>query len=156
MELEPYDFGPVIPDACCDDADSTSGSLTDFAPVRLVYTVLAHADDPICLCKDRKFTVNLHKDDSWSFTYTNGDTLTSEDQATYCREIAAAQSYLEGQERWRRNGRNIGLWDPQRSFGATGTGARADDGTVYFPRGRSDDSFGDSGNCSVQFPINDI
>jgi len=148
-ELEPYDYGPICPDECDDDSSSSSS----FIPVRLSYVIIARASDPVCSCRDRKFTVNLHRDGSWSFTFTNGEFLSIEEQDFYCKEISAAQSLLEGRERWRRLGKNIGLWDPETNFGATGTGARADDGTVYFPGGRSDDSF-NSNKCSTQPPSN--
>lgn len=145
MDLEPYDFGPIIVDECCDQVYS---EIDDSPPlVRSNYVVLAHKNDPICGCIHRKFTINLHMDDSWSFTYTNGEPLTEEEQHLYCREISAAQSMLETRERWRRNGKNIGIWDPDKNFGATGTGSRADDGTVYFPGGRSDGRLDQ--NCSI-------
>lgn len=142
MELEPYDFGPIVVDECCDIGIDTS-----LPSVRDNYVILAHKNDPICGCKYRKFTVNLHMNDSWSFTYTNGDELSEEDKLVYCKEISAAQSLLETRERWRRNGKNIGIWDPDKNYGATGNGARVDDGTVYFPGGRVDGRFND--NCSI-------
>lgn len=159
MELEPYDFGPIVPDGCCDSSDSF-GEVTDgFAPewprVRTSYVVLAHRNPPICGCKFRKFTVNLHKDDSWSFTYTNGEELSIEDRNTYCKEIASAQSYLESQERWRKLGRNIGIWDPDNYYGTTGNAGRSDTGTTYYPGQRSDGSYG-GGSCSINTPINEI
>ena len=155
--VEPYDFGPVVPDGCCEtsSSDVTDGFAPDFAPIRINFTILAHDGAPLCKCKYRKFTVNLHMDDSWSFTYTNGDPLSSEDQQTYCREIAGAQSILESNERWRKNGKGLGLWDPQKYYGPSSDDNPSKTGTVYFPANRSNNTYG-PGGCSIRTPVNDI
>ena len=147
-ELGPYDYGPVVPPGCCDDSAET-GEVE--SPIRSNFVILARDDPKVCLCKDRKFTVNLHKDGSWSFTFTNGDSLTEEQIQEYCQEIAGAQSLLESQERWRMHGRGLGQWDPDQNFGFAENGAVADSGTVFFPSGRSNGT-GDS--CSIQPSVN--
>lgn len=144
--MEEYDFGPIIPPGCCND----DIIVIDTSPVRLNFVLFAYKNPPLCGCKYRKFTVNLHMDGTWSFTFTNGDSLSQEEIKLYCREIAAAQSLLETKETWRARGRNLGLWD-YKQFGSKGDGAVSTTPT-YFPAGRGNNSFGPNG-CSILKPM---
>lgn len=133
MDLEPYDFGPVYPDECC---DNNSETVNNESPVKLNFVLIAFDDG------DRKFTVSLHQNGTWSFSFTNGDPFPEELRNKYCSQISAAQSKLEALERWRRNGRDIGIWDPDRNFGTPGSGGKV----TYFPAGSSGSNGGD---CSI-------
>lgn len=166
--MEDLDFGPIvdeveayIPDECCDDLDFgeiTAGDIVEDTinsnPIRRNYTIIAYKEFDSENCQDRRFTVNMHTDGSWSYTYTNGEFLEQEETDFYCNEIRAAQSYLETQENWFNQGKGLGKWNfGQNPGAANGSGAHSGNGTVYFPAGRSNDSFGGSnGSCSVQSP----
>lgn len=156
MDLEPYDFGPVsvVPDECCDDYDYGDVTGTEkpvTSPVRSVFVIIAHDNDPVCDCKDRKFTVNLHKDGGWSFTFTNGEFLSEEEKKLYCKEIAGAQSYLDSQERFRQRGKGLGFWDPNRNRSANNGDTSVDD-VRYFPASNGGNDF--YGKCSIKGPLN--
>lgn len=146
------DFGEIsgyVPEECCDlDFGDITGSdnIVEISPVRTNQVLLAHKEVRDGCCHDRKYTVNLHMNDSWSFTFTNGDFLTKEQIDTYCNEISAAQSMLETQEKWRQQGRGLGKWDIH------GPVKTESDGTVYFPAGRDGNSFGYNDSCAVQGP----
>jgi len=132
-ELPELDFGEiqgVIPPGCCDD----NPQVINESDIVSNYVILAHLDDKDRCSKDRKFMVNLHRNGTWSFTFSNGEQLTDEQVNQYCSEIAGAQSKLTNERRWILNGRGLGVWDQSRNL-AGSDGAVSDDNTQYLPSG---------------------
>jgi hypothetical protein len=116
------DFGPInVPDECCED---TTTEDTD-SPVLLNYQIIAYLNGQN-VCQDyRKFTVNLHTDGSWSYTYLNGESLSQEEINAYCDEINGVKAKLENDQRWKESGSGLNLWNPEQ--------ADSEDSTLYSP-----------------------
>lgn len=142
-------FGDIqgyVPPECCEPEMPVENS----NPVIKNFVVLAHGDSDD-RCGDRRFTVNLHQDGSWSFTFSNGEALTQQQINFYCAEIAGAQSKLANERRWEINGRGLGVWDPANNI-AGSDGAISDNGTQYQQTGVFNSSLGPS--CNIAGPIN--
>lgn len=124
--------GYVDPKCCVDSETSTNNN-----QIISNFPILAHLDNKDLCMNDRKFFVNLHLDGSWSFTFSNGDSLTEEQKQSYCREISGAQSKLLNERKWFLNGKGLGVWD---NFGQkVNKSITVDQNTQYFNSGTFND-----------------
>lgn len=151
MTLPPLDFGEIhgyTPPECCEDNSSTITS----SPVWRQFVLIAYKEKQDKCGRFPKFSVNLHKDGIWSFTFLNGVSLSESQKTTYCVEISGAQSRLRTWREWELRGKGLGVWDFTRNRLADGDAAIEDNNTNYFPLGTT----GSSNNpqeCQIQESI---
>lgn len=148
-DLEDFDFGDIcdehchVPKECCKDEKISKPD----DHVISNYVLIAHNGNKDACGYYRKFTVNLHRSGSWSFTYTNGKYLTQEEIQLYCKEISGAQSLLVTRKQWNLRGRGIGVWDFKYNSGAGSDGANQDNNTKYYPSGFMSNT--ENNGCSI-------
>jgi hypothetical protein len=149
LDLGELDFGEIydcnIPKECCNKCNKNKkqdGIVSN-------HKIIAHLDDKTECERYKEFTVNLHRDGSWSFNFTNGEKLSNEQIQNYCSEITGAQALLTAQRQWRLRGRELGVWDFRYNSGAGSDGANEDNNTIYRPAGSG--NYG-KGPCSIQGP----
>lgn len=137
-------FGEIhgyVDPKCCNASENNKND----NQIILNYPILAHLDEKDACNNDRKFFVNLHLDGSWSFTFSNGESLTESQKQSYCNEISGAQSKLYNERKWFLNGKGLGVWD---NFGQkVNKSITVDSNTKYFNNGNFND-FGEK-TCKI-------
>lgn len=144
-ELPELDFGEIhgyIPDECCIKEEEPINNNDIIAN----FVLFAYDDEKDECGMDRKFTVNLHRDGSWSFTFTNGEPLNDEQISNYCSSITGAQNKLMNERKWKLNGRGLGIWDTNKLAGTDGS--IQDTNTNYLNQGSY------KSNCSIFQKVN--
>lgn len=146
--LPPLDFGEIHgyrPPECCQATEEE----VDISPVWRNFVLIAYKEPTDACGRHPPFSVNLHQDGSWSFTFLNGVSLTDTQKQTYCVEITGAQSRLQTWREWELRGKGLGVWDFSRNRMAGDDAAIEDNNTRYFPLGATGSSQ-DPQSCQIQ------
>lgn len=59
---------------------------------------------------NREYNVSLLDDGTFIFNWTNGDEMTDEETATYCREINGAKAHIEARIQFRQLGNGLPIY----------------------------------------------
>jgi hypothetical protein len=103
------------------------------------YVLIAYKGDIDKCGNYRRFTVSLHRNYTFSYSFTNGDPLTKKEIIIYNNEIQNAQNRLTRERQYYMRGKNLGIWDMQAYNRApAGTASIQDKDTQYYRPGTTE------------------